>query len=93
MTDITEQKLQMLGVRLLMLDFDNTIVPYTTSVPTPKMDTWLKEMLQRLVFFSISRLRSSAFSIISAPGFLAKEKLRFFYPEGLRMKVKEPVTV
>ncbi len=24
---------------------------------------------------------------------LAKEKLRFFYPEGLRMKVKEPVTV
>ena len=24
---------------------------------------------------------------------LAKEKLRFFYPEGLRMKVKEPATV
>lgn len=32
------------GVRLLMLDFDNTIVPYTTSVPTEDMVSWLREM-------------------------------------------------
>ena len=28
-----------------MLDFDNTIVPYTTNVAEPDMDAWLKGML------------------------------------------------
>jgi len=42
--DITPQLLRQRGIRLLMLDFDNTIVPYTTSVPTPKMHGWLEEM-------------------------------------------------
>ena len=46
LTDITEQKLQMLGVRLLMLDFDNTIVPYTTNIPSKKMEEWLQRMRQ-----------------------------------------------
>ena len=46
LTDITEQKLQMLGVRLLMLDFDNTIVPYTTNIPSKKMEEWLQRMLR-----------------------------------------------
>lgn len=32
------------GIRLLMLDFDNTIVPYTTSVPTAAMASWLRDM-------------------------------------------------
>ena len=31
-------------VRLLMLDFDNTIVPYTTDEPTPLVAAWLKWM-------------------------------------------------
>ncbi len=43
-TDLTPQLLQKRGIRLLMLDFDNTIVPYTTNVPTERMDSWLKEM-------------------------------------------------
>ena len=38
--------LQQQNIRLLMLDFDNTIVPYTTSVPTEEMDTWLRQMLR-----------------------------------------------
>ena len=29
------------GVKLVMLDFDNTIVPYTTDEPTPLMASWL----------------------------------------------------
>ena len=33
------------GIRLLMLDFDNTIVPYTTNVPQPEMEAWLRMML------------------------------------------------
>ena len=33
------------GVELLMLDFDNTIIPYTTNTPTPEVDAWLREMV------------------------------------------------
>ena len=44
LTDITPQLLRQRKIRLLMLDFDNTIVPYTTDTPTEKMDTWLKMM-------------------------------------------------
>lgn len=43
-TDITPELLQARNIRLLMLDFDNTIVPYTTTVPTAEMDAWLKTM-------------------------------------------------
>ena len=44
LTDLTREKLHALGIRLLMLDFDNTIVPYTTDIPTPAMEQWLKAM-------------------------------------------------
>ena len=43
-TDLTPQWLKSRGIELLMLDFDNTIVPYTTNVPTPEMSAWLKAM-------------------------------------------------
>ena len=33
-----------MGIRLLMLDFDNTIVPYTTNIPTDRMESWLRMM-------------------------------------------------
>ena len=44
--DLTPQLLQQRGIRLLMLDFDNTIVPYTTNNPTEQMEAWLKMMTQ-----------------------------------------------
>ena len=44
LTDIPGNFFHQQGVRLLMLDFDNTIVPYTTDVPTPLMAAWLKWM-------------------------------------------------
>ncbi len=44
LTDLTPQVLKKRGIRLLMLDFDNTIVPYTTNIPTPEMENWVKEM-------------------------------------------------
>jgi len=44
-TDLTPQMLRQRNIRLLMLDFDNTIVPYTTNIPTPEMAAWLQEML------------------------------------------------
>ena len=44
--DITPDILEERGIRLLMLDFDNTIVPYTTSTPEPLMEQWLLDMKQ-----------------------------------------------
>lgn len=46
LTDLTPQLLRQKKIRLLMLDFDNTIVPYTTNEPTPEVESWLQEMLQ-----------------------------------------------
>lgn len=42
--DLSPQLLQQRGIALLMLDFDNTIVPYTTDEPTEEMLAWLTEM-------------------------------------------------
>ena len=44
-TDLTPELLRQRNIRLLMLDFDNTIVPYTTDTPTPQMAQWLKDMV------------------------------------------------
>lgn len=44
LTDVTPELLRSRNIRLLMLDFDNTIVPYTTDVPTQAMEHWLKNM-------------------------------------------------
>ena len=44
LTDIPPELLRSRKIRLLMLDFDNTIVPYTTTVPAPEMERWLKDM-------------------------------------------------
>ena len=44
-TDLTPEQLEKAGIRLLMLDFDNTIVPYTRNIPTEEMENWLKGMV------------------------------------------------
>ena len=48
-TDLTPEFLQKRGIRLLMLDFDNTIIPYTTNAPTEKIAAWLKMMTESSV--------------------------------------------
>ena len=45
-TDLTPDFLTERGIELLMLDFDNTIVPYTTDIPEPLMEQWLYDMKQ-----------------------------------------------
>ena len=45
-TDLSPDILKERGIELLMLDFDNTIVPYITNQPTEPMDAWLRNMLQ-----------------------------------------------
>lgn len=44
LTDIQPAWLKKENIQLLMLDFDNTIVPYTTSKPTTLMACWLAGM-------------------------------------------------
>lgn len=44
LTDLSPELLQNYHIRLLMMDFDNTIIPYTTDIPTEKMVAWLSEM-------------------------------------------------
>lgn len=44
LTDLTPELLRAQNIRLLMLDFDNTIVPYTTDIPTEEMSAWLERM-------------------------------------------------
>ncbi len=45
LTDLTPEVLHARGIAFLMLDFDNTIVPYTTDLPEPDMEQWLTAML------------------------------------------------
>ena len=42
LTDVTAEALRSRGITFLMMDFDNTIVPYTTDIPTEKMRAWLE---------------------------------------------------
>ena len=44
LTDVTAEALRSRGITFLMMDFDNTIVPYTTDVPTEKMRAWIEAM-------------------------------------------------
>lgn len=43
-TAITPEILSQRGIRLLMLDFDNTIVTYYSDVPTQKVEDWFDTM-------------------------------------------------
>mgnify|MGYP001094404116 FL=1 len=44
LTELTPELLSARGISFLMMDFDNTIVPYTTDVPTEPMRAWLEQM-------------------------------------------------
>ena len=44
LTEVTPEMLHRHGVQFLMLDFDNTIVPYTTDTPADDMEQWLQTM-------------------------------------------------
>ena len=46
LTDVSPELLHRRSIKLLMLDFDNTIVPYTTSTPTEGMQAWLEAMVK-----------------------------------------------
>ena len=79
LTDVTAEALRARGISFLMLDFDNTIVPYTTSEPTAQMAAWIRTMQASEIRLCIvsssakhtgstaSRTRKSPFRAASAP--------------------------
>lgn len=44
LTDLTPELLRQRQIRLLMLDFDNTMLPYTSKVPTRELLLWIDRM-------------------------------------------------
>ncbi len=53
LTDITPALLSQNGVRALLMDFDNTIVPYTSDQPAPELLDWLAGMKRAGVFLCV----------------------------------------
>ena len=52
-SDISKEFLSEHHIGLLMLDFDNTIVPYTTNVPTPEIQSWLESLSKIGITFCV----------------------------------------
>lgn len=53
--EITPDFLKKLGVRLILCDIDNTLVPYEIPDPTPEITAWMKSLEEaniKLVFIS-----------------------------------------
>ncbi len=46
LVNVSPEYLKQNGITLLMLDFGNTIVPYTTSEPTEEMRRWLEMIVK-----------------------------------------------
>lgn len=44
LTDISTDFLQKQGIDLLLMDFDNTMLPYTTNEPTQELLSWMSQM-------------------------------------------------
>ena len=44
LTDVSPEFLREKGVELLMLDFDNTMLPYTSRIPTAELLAWIDRM-------------------------------------------------
>lgn len=63
LTDITPEFLHQRGIHLLMLDFDNTMLPYTAQIPETELLTWIDRMKQggiRLCVVSNSKKQKAA---------------------------------
>ncbi len=86
LTDITAGFLTERGISLLMLDFDNTIVPYTTDIPTEEMRRWIASMqaseIQLCVVSNSKRDRVKTFCKTYGLDFITHARKPFF--KGIR---------
>ena len=42
--ELTPETLESLGIRLLLLDLDNTLAKYSTDAPTPELTGWISSL-------------------------------------------------
>lgn len=91
LTDITPAFLESRGIDLLMLDFDNTIVPYTTNIPTEAFCLWLRNMQDsgvRLCVVSNSR-KPRVVRFCEKYGIACITHARKPFPKGIRQCVEK----
>lgn len=86
LTDLTVERLEQLEISFLMLDFDNTIVPYTTDCPTPEMERWLKQMLASNIGLCVvsNSKRSRVVEFCNARGIACITHSRKPFQRGIR---------
>ena len=63
LTDVSPDFLHERGIDLLMLDFDNTMLPYTSRIPTEELLRWIDGMKRggvRLCVVSNSKKQKAA---------------------------------
>ena len=90
-TELTPQMLAERGIRLLMLDFDNTIVPYTTNTPTPEMDRWLMAMQDSEIEICVvsNSKKNRVKEFCGGYGIRCITHARKPFPKGIRQCLKE----
>lgn len=90
LTRLTPEYLSGQGIRLLMMDFDNTIVPYTTDTPTDKMLHWLEMMkASEIRLCVVSNSRNNRVKIFCAQyGIDCITHAKKPFPKGIRECLK-----
>jgi len=86
LTDLTPQQLLNRGITFLMLDFDNTIVPYTTNDPTEEMEQWLSMMQNSKVEICVvsNSKRDRVVKFCDARGIACITHSRKPFPKGIK---------
>ena len=57
-TDISPQKLAQKGIKLVLADLDNTLVPYKVTEPGPELFRWKEELeANGIILFLLSNSR------------------------------------
>ena len=89
-SQLTPNALHEKGIGVLLMDFDNTIVPYTCDVPTEEVDNWLRIMIAsnvRLCVVSNTK-RGRAVEFCKMRGIDCITHARKPFQKGIREAVK-----
>ena len=86
LTDLTPALLSEYGVTSLLMDFDNTIVPYTCDEPTADVLHWMEEMRASGIFLCIvsNSRKKRVIQFSEAYGVSCVTHARKPFPKGIR---------
>ena len=76
--ELTPERLKTLGIRLLLLDLDNTLAPYTVMQPSVRLRNWVDALrhagIEPFIFSNSRGVRAQAFSKALNVDYVAKAK-------------------